>query len=251
MKRIDVAKALPFVFLLAYQIHNGTMASFLSRALGSEHAVLSVKHVPKEPRLIGTIPACFISIAIAFSLVTVSMFIAQYMGWGYFKIEEDIGNLSTIREYLMMIPEFFCIVAEEMVVRCYLLPMMMSQYTTGHAIALSGCIWGLYTVPLTLLLHEGDCETTWSGHRLFLSSLLTPYPYSWVAVKSGYVCWAPSILHFVNKSLSSFALGNMETKELGIMKGEPWKTNGLTNIITAIPFAFFTTFELNTLSHLS
>ncbi|XP_071958705.1 uncharacterized protein [Antedon mediterranea] len=261
MQRIDVAKALPLFVLLSYQSYNGMMGTFFARSLGSEHPIWSANsktttkttthHHKEEPQqIIGTIPSCFISIAIAFTVVTLRMFVAHNMKWGEFKIDEDIGDVGTIHEYLMLVPEFFCIVAEELVVRCYLLPLMMMHYTTGQAIALSGCIWSLYTVPMALLLGKGDFESTWSGHRLFLSAILTSYPCSWVAIKAGYVCWGPSLLHFVSKTIGAFALGSMETKEVGIVRGEPWKTNGLSSIIAGVPFALFTTFELNTLSHI-
>ncbi|XP_067651913.1 uncharacterized protein [Haliotis asinina] len=132
---------------------------------------------------------------------------------------------------------------EEVGWRCFLLPSLMSHFTPGVALLLSGVAWGLFHVPVLILMTSrlSPPRPRMTVLVQCLSVTLSAFPHGWVAIKSGYSVWASGLMHTVWNQVNPVILGSIYTQAPGIIVGHQWLINGegLAGCIVILPLAIW------------
>ena len=127
--------------------------------------------------------------------------------------------------------------------RCFLLPLLISYFSSSSlslspsshpmsslfwATMVIGNVWGMYHIPIMVLLSHSLPSKTASRTIFFqyLSCVLLSFPYTFIAVRSNFSLFPSAFMHFFWNRLNPYVLGSVYTQKGGIYGGERWKVNG-------------------------
>ncbi|XP_041375439.1 ubiquitin-conjugating enzyme E2 Q1-like [Gigantopelta aegis] len=138
---------------------------------------------------------------------------------------------------------------EEIGWRSFLLPCLMERYTAPIALTISGMFWGLFHVPVMILLvyRLRPPRALVTVLVQSLSCALFAFPHGWVAVKSGYSLWASTVMHAVWNRVNPWVLGSIYTQAPGLVTGRQWLINGegLAGCLVMLPIAALIAVDLS------
>ena len=128
---------------------------------------------------------------------------------------------------------------EELGWRCYLQPLLLQQYGAGTTFFLIGIAWGLFHVPVMILM----------GHKpytvIFQALSCIPHAYleGWLALATGHALWAPATAHWAWNRFNPFIIGSVYVAKdgNGMLTGRQWLINGegAMGVIVISPFAWY------------
>lgn len=223
----------PGAVAVGLSAYDGTLIQFVVTVLGLQKPVLA---------------GVFSVIAGILVYVTVygCVVVAVTAGWAVRSKTEKTGIHEHNQSWL---PGFLRAAGEEIGWRSFLLPCLMTVFDPTMSILLSGLCWGLYHVPVMILLGQ----KLKPEHPVFtvvvqcLSCVLAAFPHSWVAIKSGHSLWASTVLHWLWNRVNPEVLGSIYTQTPGKFTGRQWLINGegLTGCLVLFPVAIATVWELS------
>ncbi|XP_062523161.1 uncharacterized protein LOC134197828 [Corticium candelabrum] len=166
--------------------------------------------------------------------------VALALKWGHYS---NTSGQGAIHEHNReMLSAFLRAAGEEIGWRSYLLPQLMSCYSTAAALLISGVVWGLYHVPVMILMVQQMKVRARFATVLVqcLSCCLAAFPYGYVAVRCGYSVLPAAFTHFFWNRLNPLVLGSIYTNDNGMIVGEQWKINGegLLGCIVSLPVVY-------------
>lgn len=211
--------------------------SFITTALG-------VKEIPGALFYSGT------AIVAVYLIVYGCVALDLSLSWAK-KAETSNGtNSQGIHEHnAVNIMGFLRASGEEIGWRCFMLPCLLSVYSPSVALFISGVVWGLFHVPVMVLLtSKSNVPKPYMTILVqSVSCLLMAYPIGWLAIKSKYSLWAPSVMHWFWNRLNPQVLGSIYTQTPGEYHGDQWKINGegLAGCIVILPIAILCVYDLN------
>ncbi|XP_076109189.1 uncharacterized protein LOC143078098 [Mytilus galloprovincialis] len=191
----------------------------------------------------------FVAIIAVYVLVYGCVALGILLSWAT-QVDTPTQDGNAIHEHNSDIIKCFLRAAgEEIGWRCYLLPCLLSMYSPTLALLISGIIWGLFHVPVMILLTY-KLKVPRPYLTIFVQSLscvMMAYLIGWVAVKSKFSLWACSILHCVWNRVNPMILGSIYTQTPGVYNGEQWKINGegLAGCIVFLPVALLCVYDLS------
>ncbi|XP_053400997.1 uncharacterized protein LOC123550716 [Mercenaria mercenaria] len=223
----------PGVTALFMTAVNGRLMSFLSRLSGSAEPVRS---------LVFAVAA----VVLVYCMVEACVVLAVRAGWAR---EAEIRKHSIHEHNKNRLSGFLRAAGEEIGWRCFLLPCLLDRYSVFTAFTISGIVWGLFHVPVMILL-----TYKLKPQRPYLtvlvqcvSCMLSAFPHGWVAVKSGYSMWACSVMHWFWNIYNPTVLGSIYTNTPGKYTGQQLLINGegLTGCLVMLPVALAVVLDLN------
>ncbi|CAF0762806.1 unnamed protein product [Adineta ricciae] len=151
------------------------------------------------------------------------------IGWGTFRRQNEL--FTSIHEHNRNL--FFGWIralGEEIGWRSYLLPGLLTHFHPIIALNISGLVWGLYHVPVMILLAYHSQSKVQHPIRTILvqcaSCWISAITYGWIGMQCRYSMIPPTMMHFVWNRINPFLLGSIYTNTPGWMNGEQWKING-------------------------
>ncbi|KAL4234639.1 hypothetical protein ACF0H5_006280 [Mactra antiquata] len=138
---------------------------------------------------------------------------------------------------------------EEIGWRCYLLPCLLDRFSVLPAFVISGVVWGLFHVPVMILLTHllKPQKPIFTIFIQSLACLFAAFPHGWVAVKSGYSLWASTMMHWYWNVYNPTILGSIYTNSPGKYTGPQWLINGegLCGCLVMFPVAVLVYLDLS------
>ncbi|XP_071088402.1 uncharacterized protein [Haliotis cracherodii] len=179
------------------------------------------------------------------AMVGACVVIDLLMGWAKLNLQPDyqVDVLNGTLFNGTFFSSFLRAAGEEVGWRCFLLPSLMSHFSPGVALFLGGVAWGLFHVPV-LILMTSRLSTPMPRITVLvqcLSVMLSAFPHGWVAIKSGYSVWASGLMHALWNQVNPVMLGSIYTQAPGIVVGPQWLINGegLAGCIVLLPLAIW------------
>jgi membrane protease YdiL (CAAX protease family) len=153
----------------------------------------------------------------------------HFIGWGQFRRQET--TLLAIHEHNRnLFYGWMRALGEEIGWRSYLLPSLLSHFHPFIALNISGIVWGLYHVPVMILLcNQPQCKVQYPIRTIIvqcLSCWISAFVYGWIGIQCQYSAIPPTMAHFVWNRINPMLLGSIYTNTPGWMNGEQWKING-------------------------
>ncbi|XP_077866586.1 uncharacterized protein LOC144355064 [Saccoglossus kowalevskii] len=171
------------------------------------------------------------------------------VGWGSIATSSNLLNSDSIHVHSKSVLIGFVRAAgEEIGWRCYLLPLLMSAYRPTTALGISGLVWGLFHVPVMILLVQrlqiDDDVVTVLVQCIAVA--MYAFPIGWITIRSGYSMWPATVMHFTMNVINPMVFGSIYTQKEGFIVGKQWLINGegLTGIIIGIPVAILVSLDL-------
>ncbi|KAK3607376.1 hypothetical protein CHS0354_022537 [Potamilus streckersoni] len=222
----------PGAAALAMSAIQGDLFSFFLQAVGIDTVIDSI---------------VFSAASVVIVCLLIGCCVILTLGMGWASIAE--GQQSGIHEHNKhFLAGYIRAAGEELGWRCYLLPCLMARYEPLLAVSISGIAWGLFHVPVMILLTY-KLRPPRPYLTVFiqcLSCIMAAFPHGWVAIKSGYSLWAATIMHGTWNQINPRLLGSIYTQTPGKLVGPQWVINGegLAGVITILPLAALLTLEL-------
>lgn len=164
------------------------------------------------------------------------------LGWSHRAEQEPLPISSLHPHNRDWLSGFLRAAGEELGWRAFLLPLLIRAFDSfGIASAIVGVVWGLYHVPIMVLLStklrpRNPIATilVQFAHCFFFS-----FVYNWVAMQAGFSFLPPTIMHWFWNRLNPTVLGSIYTQSRGKFIGEQWLINGegLAGTIVGICFS--------------
>ncbi|XP_055958945.1 uncharacterized protein LOC126829292 [Patella vulgata] len=185
----------------------------------------------------------FLAGPISVGIVGICATAVVFLGWGVRTNFKQEGHNNVFA------PAFMRAAGEEIGWRCFMLPCLMSYYSPGVALLISGIIWGFFHVPVLILL-TGKMQPPKPYITVLvqcIACVLSAFPHGWIAIKSGYSLWASTMMHAAWNRFNPAVLGSIYTQQPGYIEGDQWLINGegLIGCIVMLPVAAFTLWDLS------
>jgi membrane protease YdiL (CAAX protease family) len=205
----------PSLLAIAMNIYHGSFLRFLS---------FLFLH-PQWSTIYWSIFAGISSIVI----VIVCCLMNYLISWGEFRRKEMTS--SGIHEHNRdLLSGWIRALGEEIGWRSYLLPSLLIHFHSIIALNISGIVWGLYHVPVMILLcNRSEYKVQYPIRTIFVQFLfcwISAFIYGWIGIQCQYSVIPPTMAHFVWNQINPMVLGSIYTNTPGIMNGEQWKING-------------------------
>jgi membrane protease YdiL (CAAX protease family) len=212
---LALAMFFPTVFALGIHVYHGSLARFISFLLFN----------PRWSTLYWSVYSSLLSVVI----VLVCCLMNYAIGWGTFPHQRQA--LSSIHEHnRQLIHGWLRALGEEIGWRSYLLPGLLTHFHPILALNISGLVWGLYHVPIMVLLSYQTRSKVAHPLRSItvqcLSCWISAIVYGWIAIRCHYSMIPPTMMHFIWNRVNPWLLGSIYTNTPGWMHGEQWKING-------------------------
>ncbi|XP_070575921.1 uncharacterized protein [Ptychodera flava] len=248
LKTLALAMFFPGLTAITFEI--GNIHDFIRHVLGlgSHHGKVYTHDIKQ---VFSIITMSLASVGIVMVTLCLCALWNIVIGWGTVsKARRFITCFSSVHEHNKFpIVGFLRAAGEEIGWRCYLLPCLMSSYTTPIALAVSGLIWGLYHVPVMIVLSwRLNVRQPWLTVLIqCLSVAVLAFPHGWVSIRSGSAFWAPTVMHFTWNMLNPAVFGSIYTNTPGYIVGKQWLINGegLAGIIVGVPIALLVAWDLS------
>ena len=212
-----LALAMFFPGLLAFVFHlyHGTLFRFVSFLFFN----------PRWSTIFWSIFASLSSIII----VIICCLINYAIGWGEFH-REKMASLAVHEHNRNLFFGWIRALGEEIGWRSYLLPALLIHFHPFIALNISGLVWGIYHIPVMILLSTHSQYHVQHPIRTILvqcvSCWISAFVYGWIAIQCQYSIIPPTMTHFVWNRINPFLLGSIYTNTQGWISGEQWKING-------------------------
>ena len=213
-----LAIAMFFPSLLAVCIHicRGSLLSFLSFLFITEQW---------STTLYWSLIASFSSIV----TVILCCLVNYLVGWS--PLPKTFPSLGAVHQHNRnLLFGWLRAMGEEIGWRSYLLPGLLAHYHPINAFPIVGLVWGLYHVPVMVLLsYQSNTKVRHPVRTILvqcLSCWISAFVYGWVGIQCRYSFVPPTMAHFVWNQINPLLLGSIYTNTSGWMKGEQWKING-------------------------
>lgn len=212
---LALAMFFPSVFAIGIHIYHGSLIRFVSFLLLN----------PQWSTLYWSIFSCILSIV----TVILCCFMNYLIGWGQFRKRQELN--SSIHEHNRnLIYGWIHAIGEEIGWRSYLLPGLLIHFHPINALNISGLVWGLYHVPIMILLSYHPRSKVQYPIRTIIvqcvSCWISAFVYGWIAMQCQYSMIPPTMMHFIWNQINPLLLGSIYTNTPGLMNGEQWKING-------------------------
>ncbi|UJR20293.1 hypothetical protein I4U23_023424 [Adineta vaga] len=181
-------------------------------------------------------------------IVVICCLMNYLTGWGTFRQRNQL--FSSVHEHNRNL--FFGWIralGEEIGWRSFLLPGLLIHFHPIIAFNISGLVWGLYHVPVMILLsYRSECKVQYPIRTIIvqcLSCWISAILYGWIAIRCQYSMIPPTMMHFIWNQINPSLLGSIYTNTPGLMDGEQWKINGegLVGCIVHFIVALFIIFQ--------
>lgn len=214
---LALAMFFPTIFAIGIHVYHGSLI----------HFILFLFLNPQWSTIYWSLMSGLMSI---FTVVCCCL-INYLIGWGEFYSKEVTHVSISIHQHNRnLIHGWIRAMGEEIGWRCYLLPAMLSYYHPIIAFNISGIVWGLYHVPVMILLSYGSESKVQHPIRTIivqcLSCWISAFVYGWIAMQCRYSMIPPTMAHFIWNQVNPILLGSIYTNTPGWMNGEQWKING-------------------------
>lgn len=215
----------PGVTALCWSVISGNYVEFLVKISGS---VLPLRSVFFSVAAVGMV----------YVIVEGCALLDVTLGWAK---QAEIRKHGIHEHNRNRISGFLRAAGEEIGWRCFLLPCLLDNYSNTNALFLSGIVWGLYHVPVMILLtyQLRPSRPVVTVAVQCLSCMLSAFPHGWLAVKTGYSLWACSVMHWFWNIYNPTVLGSIYTNTPGRYCGQQWLINGegLAGCLVLLPAA--------------
>lgn len=206
----------PGFFAIFIHIYHGTLIHFVI-FLVFPTSILTVYY---------SILAIILDVFVIFSCILIN----YCLGWGKIIQSMTIQKESVHGHNQQLLHGWFRAMGEEVGWRSYLVPGLLNHFHPILALNISGIVWGLYHVPIMILLCFNSNRRQINRKRTvfiqFTSCWVSGIAYGWIAMQSNYSCIPVTIAHFFWNQLNPRVLGSIYTNTPGWMIGEQWKING-------------------------
>ncbi len=205
----------PSIFAIGIHIYHGSFIHFISFLLFN----------PQWSTLYWSVFSSLLPVAI----VVICCLFNYLIGWGQFRQQQEI--LSLVHEHNRnLIYGWIRAMGEELGWRSYLLPGLLIHFHPIIALNISGLVWGLYHVPVMILLsYRPQSKVQYPIRAIIvqcLSCWISAFVYGWIAIQCQYSIIPPTMMHFIWNRINPSLLGSIYTNTPGWMNGEQWKING-------------------------
>ncbi len=212
---LALAMFFPGLFAMIIHIYRGSFIRFIS------FLVLN----PQWSTLYWSIFASILPII----TVVICCLMNYLIGWGQFRTQKM--KVSAMHEHNRnLIHGWIRAMGEEIGWRSYLLPGLLIHFHPIIALNISGIVWGLYHVPVMVLLCNHPQFQVQHPIRTIivqcLSCWISAFVYGWIGIQCQYSMIPPTMSHFVWNRINPILLGSIYTNTPGWMNGEQWKING-------------------------
>ena len=225
---LATAMFFPSLFAIAVHVYRGTLISFIDFLFFH----------PQLSTLYWSIFASLSPIIIVFLCCLLN----YVFGWGVFR--KQSMSISSIHEHNQnMLYGWLRAMGEEIGWRSFLLPNLLIHFHPIIALNISGIVWGLYHVPVMILLCTHPKFKVQHPIRTIvvqcLSCWISAFVFGWIAIQAEYSFLPATMEHFIWNRINPLVLGSIYTNTPGWMLGEQWKING-EGLIGCIVYFFLT-----------
>lgn len=228
-----------FTFLALAMFFPGLLAFVFNLAHGTlVHFVSFLFFNPQWSTIFWAIFASLSSIMI----VVLCCLINYAIGWGEFH-REKITSLAVHEHNRNLFFGWIRALGEEIGWRSYLLPGLLIHFHPFIALNISGLVWGLYHLPIMILLSTHSHYPIRTIVVQCVSCWISAFVYGWIAIQCHYSVLPATMAHFVWNRINPFLLGSIYTNTQGWISGEQWKINGeglMGCLVYLIPAAMIT-----------
>ena len=213
---LALAMFFPGAFALAIHLCHGSLIEFVSFLL-------------LNPQWSTVYWSLFASCLSGF-LVILCCLINYLLGWGTFPSQTDRRSQPVHSHNRQLFYGCLRAMGEEIGWRSYLLPGLLSHFHPVLALNIVGICWGLYHVPVMILLsYHSQSEVPHPLRTILIqcaSCWTSSFTYGWIAMQSQFSIVPSTMAHFVWNQINPRLLGSIYTNSPGWMNGEQWKING-------------------------
>jgi membrane protease YdiL (CAAX protease family) len=212
---LALAMFFPSIFAIGIQIYHGSFIRFISFLLLN----------PQWSTLYWSVVGSLISVV----TVVICCLMNYLIGWGQCH-KQSVAFLSIHQHNRNLIYSWIRAMGEEIGWRSYLLPGLLIHFHPVIALNISGLVWGLYHVPIMILLsYHPQSKVQYPIRTIIvqcLSCWISAFVYGWIGMQCQYSMVPPTMMHFIWNQINPLLLGSIYTNTPGWMKGEQWKING-------------------------
>ncbi|CAF1325721.1 unnamed protein product [Adineta steineri] len=169
-----------------------------------------------------------LSSLLAIITVIICCLMNYMIGWGQFCQQETFPAIHEHNRNLIF--GWLRALGEEIGWRSYLLPGLLIYFHPVIALNISGLVWGLYHVPVMILLsYHSQSKVQYPIRTIIvqcLSCWISAFVYGWIGIQCQFSTIPPTMMHFVWNRINPLLLGSIYTNTPGWMNGEQWKING-------------------------
>lgn len=162
-------------------------------------------------------------------MVIICCFMNYLIGWA--PLPSTIPSFLAVHQHNRnLLYGWLRAMGEEIGWRSYLLPGLLIHFRPVDAFHIVGLVWGLYHVPVMILLsYQPNTKVRYPLRTILvqcLSCWVSSFVYGWIGIQCNYSFVPPTMAHFVWNQINPLLLGSIYTNTSGWMKGEQWKING-------------------------
>ncbi|CAF3113371.1 unnamed protein product [Rotaria socialis] len=212
---LALAMFFPSIFAITIHIYHGSLIRFIS------FLILNPQWSTLHWSIIGSL--------ISILSIIICCLMNYMIGWGQF-CSKQLTLLSVHQHNRNLIYGWLRALGEEIGWRSYLLPGLLIHFYPIVALNISGFVWGLYHVPVMILLcYHPESKVQYPIRTIivqFLSCWISAFFYGWIAIQCQFSMIPPATIHFIWNQINPLLLGSIYTNTPGWMNGEQWKING-------------------------
>jgi membrane protease YdiL (CAAX protease family) len=212
---LAIAMFFPGVFALAIHFYHGSFLRFISFLLF--HPQWSTFYWSIFGGLVPVVT------------VVICCIMNYLIGWGQFRTQY-MTSLPVHEHNRNLLSGWLRAMGEEIGWRSYLLPGLLIHFHPIVALNISGLVWGLYHVPVMILLsYDSQSKVQYPIRTIIvqcLSCWISAFVYGWIGIQCQYSMVPPTMAHFIWNRINTLLLGSIYTNTPGSMTGEQWKING-------------------------
>ncbi|CAF1405660.1 unnamed protein product [Rotaria sp. Silwood1] len=212
---LALAMFFPSIFAITIHIYHGSFISFITFLLIN----------PQWSTVYWSIIGCLISI---FTII-ICCLLNYIFGWAKFCSKKE-KFLSVHEHNSKLIYGWIRAMGEEIGWRSYLLPGLLIHFHPIIALNISGIVWGLYHLPIMILLcFQPQSKVKYPIRTIIvqcMSCWISAFFYGWIAIQCKYSMIPPTMIHFIWNQINPRLLGSIYTNTPGWMIGQQWKING-------------------------
>ena len=212
---LALAMFFPSIFAIGIHLYHGSLIRFMSFLLLN----------PQWSTIYWSVIAGLSSVIV----ILICCLMNYLIGWG--QIHTQQGMVEAIHQHNRnLIFGWIRAMGEEMGWRSYLLPGLLIHFHPVIALNISGIVWGMYHVPVMVLLsYHPQSKVQYPIRTIIVqcvSCWVSAFSYGWIAIHCQYSMIPPTMMHFVWNRINPLLLGSIYTNTPGWMSGEQWKING-------------------------
>lgn len=213
-----------FGFLAIAMFFPSLVASYhLLLMENSEKLLFRALHVNTNV-IVWTIVGCIIELVV----VLICLLLAIMLGLADFTTKEKKERNAVHEHNENYLMAFLRASGEEFGWRGFMLPLLLIEFTPTQSMIISGIVWGLYHVPVMILLASNKTFTNALTMVIMqcISCVFHAFPYVYVTIRANFSFLPAAAMHFFWNQINPRLIGSIYTQTNGYISGNQSIING-------------------------